>query len=58
MHGDSHEFEFDSIYLLDGKQLKNVQRLEVPGASVTKAVEVTVDESAAVPFSVRVISPK
>ena len=58
VHGDSHEFEFDSIYLLDGKQLKNVQRLEVPGASVTKAVEVTVDESAAVPFSVRVISPK
>ena len=58
VHGDSHEFEFDSIYILDGAQLKNVQRLEVPGASVTKAVEVTVDESAAVPFSVRVISPK
>ena len=58
VHGDSHEFEFDSLYMLDGAQLKNVQRLEVPGALVTKAVEVTVDETAAVPFSVRVISPK
>ena len=58
VHGDSHEFEFDSLYKLDGAQLKNVQRLEVPGAMITKAVEVTVDESAAVPFSTRLISPK
>ena len=58
VHGDSHEFRFDSIYALDGDLLKNVQRLEVPGAMVTKAVEVTVDEAAAVPFSARVIPPK
>ena len=58
VHGDSHEFRFDAIYVLDGQRLKNVQRLEVPGAIITKAVEVTVDEKAAVPFSARVISPK
>jgi hypothetical protein len=58
VHGDSHDFEVDSIYILDGQTLKNVTRLEVPGARVTKAVDVTVNEQAAEPFSFRLISTK
>lgn len=54
-HGDSHEFRFDTVYLLDGVRVKNVLRLEVPGAMVTKAVLVTVDEQSATTFSARVI---
>ena len=58
VHGDSHDFQVDSIYILDGQKLTNVTRLEVPGSTVTKAVGVTVNEQAADPFSFRLISPK
>ena len=58
VHGDSHEFEFDSVYRLDGEQLKNVFRLEVPGAMVTKAVDVMVNEQSDEPFTYQLISPR
>lgn len=58
VHGDSHDFTVDSIYILEGRKLNNVTRLEVPGSLVTKAVDVTVNEQAAEPFSFRLISPK
>ena len=56
MHGDSHTFEFDQAFLLNSQVLKNVYRLEVPGAKTTGAVSVTVDEGSVKPFSVEKIS--
>ena len=56
VHGDSHTFEFDQAFLLNSQVLKNVYRLEVPGAKTTGAVSVTVDEGSVKPFSVEKIS--
>jgi len=56
VHGDSHNFEFDQAFLLNSQVLKNVYRLEVPGAKTTGAVSVTVDEGSVKPFSVEKIS--
>lgn len=56
VHGDSHNFEFDQTFLLNSQVLKNVYRLEVPGAKTTGAVSVTVDEGSVKPFSVEKIS--
>ena len=56
VHGDSHTFEFDQAFLLNSQVLKNVYRLEVPGAKTTDAVSVTVDEGSVKPFSVEKIS--
>lgn len=53
VHGDSHKFEFDQAFLLDSQVLKNVYRLEVPGAKTTGAVSVTINEGHATPFSVK-----
>ena len=53
VHGDSHTFEFDQAFLLNSQVLKNVYRLEVPGAKTTGAVSVTVDEGSVKPFSVK-----
>lgn len=55
VHGDSHTFEFDQTFLLDSQVLKNVYRLEVPGAKTTGAVSVTIDEGSPRPFSVKKI---
>lgn len=55
VHGDSHTFEFDQTFLLNSQVLKNVYRLEVPGAKTTGAVSVTVDEGHATPFAVTTI---
>lgn len=55
VHGDSHTFEFDQAFLLNSQVLKNVYRLEVPGAKTTGAVSVTVDEGHATPFAVTTI---
>lgn len=55
VHGDSHNFEFDQTFLLNSQVLKNVYRLEVPGAKTTGAVSVTVDEGSVKPFSVTTI---
>jgi len=56
VHGDSHTFEFDQAFLLNSQVVKNVFRLEVPGAKTTAAVNVTIDEGQATPFSVKQIS--
>ena len=56
VHGDSHTFEFDQTFLLNSQVVKNVFRLEVPGAKTTAAVSVTIDEGQATPFSVKQIS--
>jgi hypothetical protein len=53
VHGDSHKFEFDQAFLLDSQVVKNVYRLEVPGAKTTGAVSVKIEESSATPFSVK-----
>jgi hypothetical protein len=56
VHGDSHTFKFDQAFLFESQALKNVYRLEVPGASTTAAVKVTIHEGSAKPFSVKEIS--
>lgn len=56
VHGDSHTFKFDQPFLSGSQVLKNVFRLEVPGASTTAAVNVTIDEGNTKPFSVKDIS--
>ena len=55
VHGDSHNFEFDQTFLLESQVLKNVYRLEVPGAKTTGAVSVTIEEGNSIPFSVKKI---
>ncbi|CAN1495646.1 hypothetical protein MCERE10_01117 [Burkholderiaceae bacterium] len=55
VHGDSHNFEFDQTFMLESQVLKNVYRLEVPGAKTTGAVSVTIHEGNPVPFSVKKI---
>ena len=56
VHGDSHTFKFDQAFLFESQVLKNVYRLEVPGASTTAAVSVTIQEGNEKPFSVKEIS--
>jgi hypothetical protein len=56
VHGDSHTFKFDQAFFFESQVLKNVYRLEVPGASTTAAVSVTIQEGNAMPFSVKEIS--
>ena len=56
VHGDSHTFKFDQAFLFESQVLKNVYRLEVPGASTTAAVSVTIQEGNDRPFSVKEIS--
>jgi hypothetical protein len=53
VHGDSHTFEFDQAFIFESQVLKNVYRLEVPGAKTTGAVSVKIEESSAMPFSVK-----
>jgi len=55
VHGDSHNFEFDQTFLFESQVLKNVYRLEVPGAKTTGAVSVTIQEGNSTPFSVKKI---
>ena len=55
VHGDSHNFEFDQTFLLESQVLKNVYRLEVPGAKTTGAVSVTIQEDDSTPFLVKKI---
>jgi hypothetical protein len=55
VHGDSHTYEFDQAFVLDSQALKNVYRLEVPGAKTTGAVNITIDEGRTTPFSVKKI---
>jgi hypothetical protein len=55
VHGDSHNFEFDQTFMLESQVLKNVYRLEVPGAKTTGAVSVTIHEGNPIPFSVKKI---
>ena len=56
VHGDSHTFQFDQAFLLNSQVLKNVYRLEVPGAKTTGAVSVTIQEGKSTPFSVNTFS--
>lgn len=53
VHGDSHKFEFDQAFILESQVVKNVYRLEVPGAKTTGAVSITIDEGQPIPFSVK-----
>ena len=55
VHGDSHNFEFDQTFMLESQVLKNVYRLEVPGAKTTGAVSVTIQEGNSTPFLVKKI---
>jgi hypothetical protein len=55
VHGDSHNFEFEQTFMLESQILKNVYRLEVPGAKTTGAVSVTIEEGNSIPFSVKTI---
>jgi hypothetical protein len=53
VHGDSHKFEFDQAFILESQVVKNVYRLEVPGAKTTGAVSIKIEEGSAKPFSVK-----
>ncbi len=53
VHGDSHKFEFDQAFILGSQVVKNVYRLEVPGAKTTGAVSIKIEEGSAKPFSVK-----
>lgn len=58
IHGDSHVFEFDRPFIgEDGMVVPNLWRLEVPGSRDMRAVRVTVEPAAEVPFSVLVFGP-
>ena len=57
IHGDSHVFRFDQPFVWSKKPLRQLTRLEVPGATDVRAVHVTVDTRQANPFAVRLIEP-
>jgi len=57
IHGDSHLFRFDQPFALNKKPLRQLTRLEVPGANDVRAVHVTVDTRQANPFAIRLIEP-
>jgi hypothetical protein len=51
IHGDGHVFKIDQPFRHDKKPLRNVTRLEVPGASDVRAVRVQVSEHPVQPFA-------
>ncbi len=51
IHGDGHVFKIDQPFKHDKKPLRNVTRLEVPGASDVRAVRVNVSEHPVQPFA-------
>jgi hypothetical protein len=57
IHGDSHVFRFDQPFKLNGKQITQLTRLEVPGANDIRAVHVTVDTRQRNAFAVRLLEP-
>ena len=57
VHGDGHQFHFDQPFKHKGKVITNITRLEVPGASDVRAVNVKVDLSKDQIFGVSLISP-
>jgi hypothetical protein len=59
IHGDGHQFHFDQPFKLKGQVMSNITRLEVPGASDVRAVNVKVDLSKDKDqiFGVSLISP-
>ena len=59
IHGDGHQFHFDQPFKLKGQAMSNITRLEVPGASDVRAVNVKVDLSKDKDqiFGVSLISP-
>ena len=57
IHGDSHVFRFDQPFVWNKKPLRQLTRLEVPGASDVRAVHVTVDTQQTNPFAIRLIEP-
>ena len=57
INGDGHQYRFDQPYKLKDQVLSNVTRLEVPGASDVRAVNVTVDLTREKVFSVELLKP-
>ena len=55
IHGDSHVFRFDQPFSINKTPITNLTRLEVPGANDMRAVQVSVDTSAAQPWGVRLV---
>jgi NAD(P)-dependent dehydrogenase (short-subunit alcohol dehydrogenase family) len=51
IHGDSHVLKLDQPFRHDKKPLRNVTRLEVPGANDVRAVRVSVSEDVTQPFA-------
>ena len=58
VHGDTHEYRFDQPFTHQGQPVKQLTRLEVPGAGDVRAVAVTVDPAQPQPFQVRLINPR
>jgi hypothetical protein len=57
IHGDGHQYHFDQPFKLKGAVIPNVTRLEVPGASDVRAVNVTIDLEKEKVFSTELLKP-
>jgi len=57
IHGDGHQLHFDQPFKIKGKVMSNITRLEVPGASDVRAVNVNIDLSKDQVFGISLISP-
>ncbi|MEN9775059.1 MAG: hypothetical protein RL322_2129 [Pseudomonadota bacterium] len=57
IHGDSHILQYDEPFRIGREPVKNLRRLQVPGASDVRAVRITVDPSSNEPFTIQLIRP-
>jgi hypothetical protein len=57
IHGDSHILQYDEPFRIGRDPVRNLRRLQVPGASDVRAVRVTVDNASPEPFTIQLIRP-
>jgi hypothetical protein len=57
IHGDSHILQYDEPFRIGRDPVRNLRRLQVPGASDVRAVRVSVDNSSNEPFTIQLIRP-
>jgi hypothetical protein len=55
IHGDSHILQYDEPFRIGRVPVRNLRRLQVPGASDVRAVRVTVNNASPEPFTVQLI---
>jgi hypothetical protein len=57
IHGDSHILQYDEPFRIGRDPVKNVRRLQVPGARDVRAVRVGIDNESSEPFTIQLIRP-